>query len=75
MRYARVQNIPKPQSDMPLNLPATLNPYTSQLEHLVKLAKSPGWKEYTWHRAKELDAHRSRIWQGIAEDLIREMKK
>lgn len=57
-----------------LELTGDLEPLTSQLEHLIKLAKSAGWKEYAWHRAKELDAHPSRIWQGIAENLIKEMK-
>ena len=34
-----------------------------------------GWKEYAWHRAKELDAHASGLWCGIADDLVKQMKE
>jgi len=43
--------------------------YDTQLAHLVKLAQTPGWKEYAWNRAKELDACQSNMWLGIAKDL------
>ena len=49
--------------------------YETQLQHLVRLAKTPGWKEYAWHRAKELDADDSGLWRGIAQALVDEMKK
>lgn len=26
------------------------------LEHLVRLAKNPGWKQYAWHAAKEFES-------------------
>ena len=33
------------------------------------MAQSPGWKEYAWGRAKELDADKSGLWTGMSEDL------
>ena len=47
--------------------------YDNALSHLVKLAKTPGWKEFSWHRAKELEQCRTGMWQGIAEDLKQAM--
>ena len=47
--------------------------YEISLAHLIKLAKTPGWKEYAWHRAKELESCRTGMWQGIASDLKQAM--
>ena len=47
--------------------------YDNQLAHLIKLASNPGWKEFSWHRAKELEQCKTGMWQGIAEDLKRHM--
>jgi len=47
--------------------------YDNALAHLIKLAKTPGWKEYAWHRAKELESCRTGMWQGIAQDLKQAM--
>ena len=47
--------------------------YDKALANLIKLAKTPGWKEYAWHRAKELEQCETGMWHGIAEDLKRHM--
>ena len=47
--------------------------YDTQLAHLIKLAKTPGWKEYAWSRAKELESCSTGMWQGIAADLKQAM--
>lgn len=47
--------------------------YDNALSHLIKLAKTPGWKEYAWSRAKELESCRTGMWQGIAADLKQAM--
>ena len=47
--------------------------YDKALAHLIKLAKTPGFKEYAWHRAKELESCRTGMWQGIAADLKQAM--
>ena len=43
--------------------------YDHQLQHLIRLARHPGWKAYAWERAKTLDAEESGLFRGIAEDL------
>ena len=43
--------------------------YDAQLNHLVVLAKTPGFKEYAWHRALQLEADDTGLWLGIAEAL------
>ena len=43
--------------------------YSLQLQHLIRLARQPGWKAYAWHRAKALDAEESGLFRGIAADL------
>ena len=47
--------------------------YDKALAHLIKLAKTPGWKEYAWSRAKELESCKTGMWQGIAADLKQAM--
>jgi len=39
------------------------------------MASMKGWKDYAWHQAKELDAHSSGLWRGIANDLVKHMKE
>jgi hypothetical protein len=45
-----------------------------QLDHLVNLASTHGWKEYAWARAKELDGHPTGMWAGIAQALATQMQ-
>ena len=47
--------------------------YDNQLAHLIKLAKTPGWKEYAWSRAKELERCETGMWAGIAQELKEHM--
>jgi hypothetical protein len=47
--------------------------YDNQLAHLIKLAKTPGWKQYAWQRALELDRDNTGLWLGIAEALKQAM--
>jgi hypothetical protein len=49
--------------------------YQDTLNHLVLMASTQGWKDHAWHRAKELDAHPTGIWRGIANDLVKQMKE
>lgn len=30
--------------------------FNQHLQHLVKLARIPGWRAYAWHRAKEMSS-------------------
>jgi len=47
--------------------------YDKTLAHLITMAKEPGMKAYSWHRAKELDADMSDLFRGIKEDLAKFM--
>jgi hypothetical protein len=47
--------------------------YQRQLSHLVAMASTPGWKQYAWSRAKELDQDQSKLFAGIAADLVTAM--
>ena len=47
--------------------------YETQLAHLTNLAKTPGWKQYAWHRALQLEADETGLWLGIAEALKQAM--
>jgi hypothetical protein len=49
--------------------------YKETLNHLVLLCSQKGFKEYGWGRTKELDAHSSGLWRGIANDLVKKMKE
>ena len=48
--------------------------YKTELDHLIKMAKIPAFKNHAWTRAKELDADSSGLFTGIAQDLVKEMK-
>ncbi len=39
--------------------------FQAQLQHLVRMAKLPGWKAYAWRRAQELSADQSGLFAGM----------
>lgn len=43
--------------------------FEQQLQHLIRMAREPGWKAYAWQRAQELDADSSGLFTGIADAL------
>lgn len=43
--------------------------YTTQLAHLIEMAKQPGWKDYSWKRALELERCETGMWKGISQEL------
>lgn len=43
------------------------------LDHLVRLAKQPGWKQYAWHAAKEFELINPYDLQGMQEALKERM--
>jgi len=51
----------------------SMQPFQRQLQHLVELARKPGFKAHAWSRAKELDADTSGLFAGMAAALEREM--
>jgi len=64
---------------MPTLCSPSIEPYTSretsfqnQLSWLVKLATTPGWKEYAWSRTIELD--KQDLFRGIKNELVKQMQ-
>lgn len=47
--------------------------YADALDNLVMLASTPGWKDYAWGKAKELDSEPLGIYRGIKQDLVKIM--
>lgn len=47
--------------------------YADALNNLVMLANTPGWKEYAWGKARQLDSEPLGIYRGIKQDLVKIM--
>lgn len=45
------------------------------LEHLVKMAREPGWKAYAWHAAKHYEEINPQNLAGIQEELKQHMQQ
>jgi hypothetical protein len=45
--------------------------YQRWMQHCLKLAKHPGWKEQIWWTVKDLDADESGLFTGFKEDFLR----
>jgi hypothetical protein len=70
------KSTPLSKSPKPFGSQATLDTsYQETLNHLVLMCSQKGFKEYGWARTKELDAHLSGLWRGIANDLVKHMKE
>lgn len=55
---------------MPFNRQAE---FQAALDHLIRMASTPDWKAYAWHRAQEMDAEPSGLYSGIASALRAQM--
>jgi len=49
------------------------DPFQAQLDHLIRMARIPGFKDHAWYRAKELS--KSSLFEGMADRLVEAMKK
>ena len=47
--------------------------YAEALDNLIMLANTPGWKDYAWGKAKDLDSHPTGIYRGIKQELVKIM--
>jgi hypothetical protein len=45
------------------------------LDHLVRLAKQPGWKQYAWHAAKQYEEINPYDLAGMQEKLKQRMQQ
>jgi hypothetical protein len=48
--------------------------FKSELDALVLLAEQDAWKAYAWHRARQLERCKSRLWIGLPAALVAAMK-
>jgi hypothetical protein len=48
--------------------------FNDQLQWLITMARTPGWKAYAWHRAKEMAADDSGLWPEIDKRLEEAMR-
>lgn len=42
-----------------------MNHYTRMVDHIAKLAMTPGWRAYAKEWAQELQACKSGVWSGL----------
>jgi hypothetical protein len=47
--------------------------YAEALDNLIMLASTPGWKDYAWGKAKDLEADPTGIYRGIKDELVKIM--
>ena len=66
-------DVPLDVVDQALKTTGDKSDYQKTLEHLIWMASMKGAKHYAWDRAKQLDAHPTGLWRGIAEDLTKAM--
>ena len=45
------------------------------LLHLVRMAKTQGFKQHTWHRVKELENDIYGFYKGIQEEFLNKIKE
>jgi hypothetical protein len=45
------------------------------LSHLVRMAKTQGFKQHTWHRVKELENDVYGFYKGIQDEFLQKVKE
>jgi hypothetical protein len=68
--------IPISQSREPYGFAATFEEHRQQtLLHLVRMAKTQGFKHHAWHRVKELENDIYGFYSGIQEEFLNKIKE
>jgi hypothetical protein len=68
--------IPNSQSREHCGYVATFEEHRQQtLLHLVRMAKTQGFKQHTWHRVKELENDIYGYYNGIKEEFLKKIKE
>ena len=68
--------IPTLQSREPYGFAATFEEHRYQtLLHLVKMAKTQGFKHHAWHRVKELENDVYGFYSGIQAEFLQKVKE
>lgn len=52
-----------------------MTPLTDLLAHYAALAKTPGWREYTWDRVKEIARDCPELYRDLPQQLAEKMKE
>jgi hypothetical protein len=68
--------IPISQSREPYGYVATFEEHRQQtLSHLVRMAKTQGFKQHTWHRVKQLENDIYGFYKGIQDEFLQKVKE
>jgi hypothetical protein len=68
--------IPISQSQEHCGFAVTFEEHRYQtLLHLVRMAKTQGFKHHAWHRVKELENNIYGYYNGIQEELLQKVKE
>jgi len=69
------ESTPLPLSTKPSGFAATFEEHRQQtLLHLVRMAKTQGFKHHAWHRVKELENDIYGYYNGIQEEFLNKIK-
>ena len=49
--------------------------YQKTMNHLLKMASTPGFKAQAWHRVKELENEIHGYYRGIQEEFLKKIKE
>jgi len=70
------ESTPLPLSTKPYGLAVTFEEHRYQtLLHLVRMAKTQGFKQHTWHRVKQLENDVYGFYRGIQEEFLNKIKE
>jgi hypothetical protein len=68
--------IPISQSREPCGFAVTFEEHRQQtLSHLVRMAKTQGFKQHTWHRVKQLENDVYGFYKGIQDEFLQKVKE
>ena len=68
--------IPNLQSLEHCGYVATFEEHRQQtLSHLVRMAKTQGFKQHTWHRVKQLENDVYGFYKGIQDEFLNKIKE
>jgi hypothetical protein len=64
------------QSPEPCGFAVTFEEHRYQtLLHLVRMAKTQGFKQHTWHRVKQLENDVYGFYKGIQDEFLQKVKE
>ena len=68
--------IPYSQLQEPYGFAVTFEAHRQEtLLHLVRMAKTQGFKQHTWHRVKQLENDVYGFYKGIQDEFLQKVKE